>query len=302
MRFRRRHARGRPPHPDVLTPAEWRVLAELREGRSNAEIAARLDVSVNTVRTHVSSMLAKLELRDRAALAGWSGEPAPATDTALSRPERTLLAGPVAWLRDSIATLKPAVVAGAVVLTGVAIVGVAFAASRARNEDREAAPPAAVATTPEPSETPTPLAAPRPSPADNDKPTPTPLPRFTPSPGARTIRGLSLTPRPSAPDVRRSLPPAPPETFSPWNGTDVVLYDIEAMTELNLGMGGFAAFSLDGRSLLWVSGNVLEAGDEGQRLSVLDVATGNRRVLGPARYATVVDDDHVALMLPGTNS
>ena len=34
--------RGRPPHPGVLTPAEWRVLEELREGRTNAEIAVRL--------------------------------------------------------------------------------------------------------------------------------------------------------------------------------------------------------------------------------------------------------------------
>ena len=66
---------GRPPHPDVLTPAEWRVLDHLREGRANAEIAVRLGVSVNTVRTHVSNMLAKLELPDRHALAAWDGQP-----------------------------------------------------------------------------------------------------------------------------------------------------------------------------------------------------------------------------------
>ena len=65
---------GRPRHRDVLTPAEWRVLEALREGGTNAEIAARLDVSTNTVRYHVSNMLAKLELRDRRALAAWRPE------------------------------------------------------------------------------------------------------------------------------------------------------------------------------------------------------------------------------------
>jgi len=69
------HRRGRPPHPDVLTPAEWRVLDQLREGQPNAEIAVRLGISVNTVRTHVSNMLAKLEVPDRHALAAWDGHP-----------------------------------------------------------------------------------------------------------------------------------------------------------------------------------------------------------------------------------
>ena len=27
---------GRPPHPDVLTPAEWRVLDQIRAGHPNA--------------------------------------------------------------------------------------------------------------------------------------------------------------------------------------------------------------------------------------------------------------------------
>lgn len=54
--FQRR--RGRPPHPDVLTPAEWRVLEEVRGGYSNAEIAVRLGLSPNTVKTHLSRIMA----------------------------------------------------------------------------------------------------------------------------------------------------------------------------------------------------------------------------------------------------
>ena len=69
-----RNRRGRPRHPDVLTPAEWRVLDALREGGTNAEIASRLGLSPDTVKTHISNMLAKLELRDRRALAAWRPE------------------------------------------------------------------------------------------------------------------------------------------------------------------------------------------------------------------------------------
>ena len=65
--------RGRPAHPDVLTPAEWRVLEHLREGRTNAEIAVRLGISPDGVKFHVSNMLAKLNLPDRQALAKWDG-------------------------------------------------------------------------------------------------------------------------------------------------------------------------------------------------------------------------------------
>ena len=45
-----RNRRGRPRHPDVLTPGEWRVLEALRDGGTNAEIAARLGLSADTVK------------------------------------------------------------------------------------------------------------------------------------------------------------------------------------------------------------------------------------------------------------
>ena len=72
-----RRGRGRPPHPGVLTPAERRVLDELRAGGTNAELAVRLGIGPETVKTHISNMLLKLDLQDRQQLAGWHEEEAP---------------------------------------------------------------------------------------------------------------------------------------------------------------------------------------------------------------------------------
>lgn len=50
---------------DRLTPREREVLAALGRGLTNAEIVDDLHLSLSTVKTHIGSILAKLDLRDR---------------------------------------------------------------------------------------------------------------------------------------------------------------------------------------------------------------------------------------------
>lgn len=60
--------RGRPPHDDILTPAEWAIADAVRHGMSNAQIAARRGISRDAVKFHLGNIVGKLGLADRAAL------------------------------------------------------------------------------------------------------------------------------------------------------------------------------------------------------------------------------------------
>jgi DNA-binding NarL/FixJ family response regulator len=68
--FGETHASRRTPHPqlDRLTDRELEMVGWVATGLSNQEIAERLVVSPDTVRTHVSRAMVKLHARDRAQL------------------------------------------------------------------------------------------------------------------------------------------------------------------------------------------------------------------------------------------
>lgn len=73
-RFQGREPRWRSPVADEsseqrLTSREWEVLELLAHGRSTAEIASRLVLSASAVRAHITSIVRKLQVADRAAAA-----------------------------------------------------------------------------------------------------------------------------------------------------------------------------------------------------------------------------------------
>jgi DNA-binding CsgD family transcriptional regulator/catechol 2,3-dioxygenase-like lactoylglutathione lyase family enzyme len=65
--------RGRPPYPDQLTRAEWRVVEAVRHGLGNREIAERLGHSIDAVKYHVANALQKLGMSSRVQLRQWTG-------------------------------------------------------------------------------------------------------------------------------------------------------------------------------------------------------------------------------------
>jgi DNA-binding CsgD family transcriptional regulator/catechol 2,3-dioxygenase-like lactoylglutathione lyase family enzyme len=83
--------RGRPPHPDVLTPAEWRILDAVRHGMSNRQIAQRRGVSLDAVKYHVANIVSKLGVECRADLRLWRGAP---RTSAIGRSESMSSASP----------------------------------------------------------------------------------------------------------------------------------------------------------------------------------------------------------------
>ncbi|WP_328518576.1 VOC family protein [Kribbella sp. NBC_01510] len=101
--------RGRPRHPDVLTPAEWQVVDAVRHGMPNREIARRRGVSVDAVKFHVANALMKLGLERRAELRTWRGVPA---DSALRRqgvPDMAVQLGAIGQIARPVSDIQTAV-------------------------------------------------------------------------------------------------------------------------------------------------------------------------------------------------
>ena len=136
----------------MLTPGEFRVLKELRKGGTNAEIAVRLGLSPETVKTHIASMLSKLDLRDRRELAAFQPQ---------EESRRRRILGAVGAPLGASLSMRPLVWAGAG-LTGaasIAVAGIFIAAMLANGDQPFVVPPdydPKAGATPSPSTTPQP--------------------------------------------------------------------------------------------------------------------------------------------------
>src|SRR4051794_26930145 len=103
-------SRGRPRHPDVLTPAEWRIVHFVRHGLSNRQIAARFGVSLDAVKYHVENIVTKLGVDGRARLKHWRGAP---NDSALGRRKAAmtmpLALGPLGQISRSVKNIEQSI-------------------------------------------------------------------------------------------------------------------------------------------------------------------------------------------------
>lgn len=74
-RFSDQGLREKPPQPhEPLTEREEEVLVTVAKGRTNAEIAEELHISLSTVKSHLASLMGKLEARNRVEIAIWAYE------------------------------------------------------------------------------------------------------------------------------------------------------------------------------------------------------------------------------------
>ena len=97
--------RGRPRHPDELTPTEWSVLDMYRHGMSRKYIAQRRGTSEYAARYHLRNISGKLGIAGTRQLRHWPGLPAtspmkPATQRAgrHGHMENELTLGPLAQI------------------------------------------------------------------------------------------------------------------------------------------------------------------------------------------------------------
>jgi len=102
-----RARRGRPPHDDVLTPAEWRTVHAVQHGMTSRDVAKRRGISVDAVKFHVANAVEKLGVGNRKALRQWFRAP---KGSALSRREKTVNAplklGPLGQISRTVKDIK----------------------------------------------------------------------------------------------------------------------------------------------------------------------------------------------------
>lgn len=64
----------RSPKPNPLSERETEIARAIARGQTNQEIAAKLFISLSTVKGHVASVQSKLGLRNRVEIATWAFE------------------------------------------------------------------------------------------------------------------------------------------------------------------------------------------------------------------------------------
>jgi DNA-binding CsgD family transcriptional regulator/predicted enzyme related to lactoylglutathione lyase len=105
--------RGRPPHPDTLTPTEWRVLDLIRHGLTRRQVAELRGTGEDAVKYHVANIAGKLGVRGMRELRHWPGYPRIgrqrlAITKEPTMPSETITLGPIGQISLSIRDVERA--------------------------------------------------------------------------------------------------------------------------------------------------------------------------------------------------
>lgn len=207
--------RGRPRYPDLLTPREQDVLALIREGLTNEQIAARLGIGFETAKTHVSQIISKLGVSTREEAAQWR------------EGERRR------WWSTIPVLLKAALVTAAVaVLAGLVLLAAEFFGSGGSE-------PSNVLATGEPTVTPA-----RPSASSAASGTAGATPAASPALSTPTVATIEVPPTATA-----TAPPAPTSTI-PTGRLPISGYEVRVVNSDGSGVQTLAV----GRSPVWEPG------------------------------------------------
>jgi DNA-binding CsgD family transcriptional regulator/catechol 2,3-dioxygenase-like lactoylglutathione lyase family enzyme len=103
-----RTGRGRPPHDDVLTPTEWRIVHAVQHGMSNREIARRRGISLDAVKFHLDNVRSKLQIDSRRSLRQWFRSPKGSALAQQVAKMTTLQLGPIGQISRSVRDIQEA--------------------------------------------------------------------------------------------------------------------------------------------------------------------------------------------------
>jgi DNA-binding CsgD family transcriptional regulator/catechol 2,3-dioxygenase-like lactoylglutathione lyase family enzyme len=101
-------SRGRPPHDDVLTPAEWQIVHAVQHGLTNREIARQRGISLDAVKFHLDNVRAKLQIESRTSLRHWFRSPKGSALAQQVSTMSTLHLGPIGQISRSVRDIKEA--------------------------------------------------------------------------------------------------------------------------------------------------------------------------------------------------
>jgi DNA-binding CsgD family transcriptional regulator/catechol 2,3-dioxygenase-like lactoylglutathione lyase family enzyme len=101
-------SRGRPPHDDVLTPTEWRIVHAVQHGMTNREIAARRGISIDAVKFHLDNIRAKLGIDTKRSLRQWFRSPKGSALSQQRQAVATLQVGQLGQISRSVRDIREA--------------------------------------------------------------------------------------------------------------------------------------------------------------------------------------------------